>query len=169
MHHGGDSDDVLDDPADEILSGDFALIVALVRPGNTPYATRGWGLEVLPGRKTRMRLLLSSEDGPARRDEPDSSDGFLVALTATDPRTMRSVQFKGRSAAMEIANDNDRATVSRFCDAFFSAVKEVEGTERRLLERMVPNEFVACTIAVDEVFDQTPGPGAGAALSAEDR
>ena len=29
---------------------------------------------------------------------------------------------------------------------------------------MVPGDFVACTVVIDELYDQTPGPGAGAAL-----
>jgi hypothetical protein len=156
----------LDGPAAEVLAGDFALIVALVAVGNVPYAARGWGLTVLSGQPTRMRLLLNSDDGFALGADANSTHGGLVALTATDPRTMRSVQFKGRAEAMEPATDEDLATVSSFCDAFFAAVKEVEGTERRLLERMVPNGFVACTLIIEELFDQTPGPGAGAPLSA---
>jgi hypothetical protein len=166
MHGHESSDAVLDGPAAEILAGDFVLIVALVRAGNAPYATRGWGLEVLSGWPVRMRLLLSGEDALAWRDEKGGATGFRVAVTVTDPRTMRSVQFKGRADTMIAANDNDRAVARRFCDSFFAAVKQVEGTDRSLLERMVPNDYVACAIVVDEFFDQTPGPGAGVALSA---
>jgi hypothetical protein len=166
MHGGRGLDDALNGPAAEILAGDFVLIVALVEAGNAPYAARGWGLTVLREQPLRMRLLLSREDGFAPGAERNRTRGGFVALTATDPRTMQSVQFKGRAEVMEPATDEDLAIVSRFCDSFFAAVKEVEGTERRLLERMVPTDFAACTIVVDEVFDQTPGPGAGAPLSA---
>ena len=55
--------------------------------------------------------------------------------------------------------------MARFCESFFGVVEELEGTDRRLLERMVPDDFVACTVVIDELYDQTPGPGAGAALS----
>jgi hypothetical protein len=137
-----------------------------VRAGNVPHSTRGWGLEVLPGPPLRMRLLLSAEDAIVGRDGPSGATGTRVAVTATDPHTMRSVQFKGRADAMIAATDDDRAVARRFCDSFFAAVKEVEGTDRLLLERMVPIDYVACTVVVDELFDQTPGPGAGAALSA---
>jgi hypothetical protein len=43
-------------------------------------------------------------------------------------------------------------------------VTAVDGTERRLLERLVPSDYTAWTVAIDEVYDQTPGPGAGAPL-----
>jgi hypothetical protein len=36
-----------------------------------------------------------------------------------------------------------------------------------MLERMVPAEFVACTLDVEELYDQTPGPAAGQTLPAE--
>jgi hypothetical protein len=54
--------------------------------------------------------------------------------------------------------------VASYCDSFFGAVEEADGTDRRLLERTVPGDFVSCTVEIDELFDQTPGPGAGAAL-----
>ena len=40
----------VEDPVAYLLAGRFALIVALVGEDRRPYATRGWGLTVLPGR-----------------------------------------------------------------------------------------------------------------------
>ncbi len=33
-----------------------------------------------------------------------------------------------------------------------------------LTERLRPAAYVACTVEIDEAYDQTPGPGAGARL-----
>jgi hypothetical protein len=32
------------------------------------------------------------------------------------------------------------------------------------MDRLVPVDLLACTVEVDELYDQTPGPGAGARL-----
>ncbi len=109
----------------------------------------------------RSSLVLGSDDGP----QPQEGHGNRpIALTAADPRTLRAVQFKGRAGPVEHATADDRAAVARFCELFFGVVEEVEGTDRRLLERMVPDDFVACTVVLEGIYDQTPGPGAGAAL-----
>jgi hypothetical protein len=47
-------------------------------------------------------------------------------------------------------------------------VVATDGTDRRLLERLVPLDFVACDVMIDELYDQTPGPGAGSAVARED-
>jgi hypothetical protein len=145
-----------------LLAGRFALIVALVGEDRRPYATRGWSLTVLPGRPAQVRLVLGSDDGPALQEGQGSRP---IALTAADPLTLRAVQFKGRAGPVELATADDQVAVARFCESFFGVVEELEGTDRRLLERMIPDDFVACTVVIDELYDQTPGPGAGAALS----
>ncbi len=77
------------------------------------------------------------------------------------------MQAKGCATGLQPANDADRMWVEAFCDAFFTDVVESDGTERRLLERFVPLDFVTCDVTVDEFYDQTPGPGAGNAMSRE--
>jgi hypothetical protein len=152
--------------AAELLTGGCALIVGVVSADRVPCATRGWGLTVLAGPPSRVRLVLSSDDVPRLRDDTDSQ---AIAITAADVRTFHAVQLKGRAGVPEPADRADRAAVIRYCDSFFGAVEDVDGTERRLLDRLVPEDFVACTVMVDELYDQTPGPGAGAALPGRSR
>lgn len=152
---------VLEGPAAELLAGRYSLVVALVGEGLVPHATRGWGLTALPGPPTRFRLVLGVDDAPWLGDGPTPR---AIALTVGDPRTLRSLQMKGRVGPAAPATDDDLAAVVRFCASFFSVVEEVDGTERRLLELLVPTDFVACTVDVEDLYDQTPGPGAGAPL-----
>src|SRR5580700_2642454 len=152
---------VIGGSAAALLADRYVLIVGIVGEDGWPYATRGWGLTVLPSRPGQLRLVLSSDDGPQLHKERDSRP---IALTAADPRTLRAFQLKGQAGPAEPATAEDRAAAVRFCESFFSVVEELDGRDRRLLEPMVPDDFVACTIVIDERFDQTPGPGAGAAL-----
>ena len=152
---------VIGGKAAELLKSRYALIVAIVDDEGAPFATRGWGLTLLPDHPEQVRLVLSAADG---RLLQDPSRRRAVAITAGDPRTLHSVQFKGQAGVAEPATDEDQVEVGRYCDSFFGVVAEVDGTDRRLLERLVPDSFVACTVEIEELYDQTPGPGAGAAL-----
>jgi hypothetical protein len=143
------------------LESGCSTLVGTVDADGEPHAGRGWGLTVSSGDST-VRLVIDAGDEVGRRH---LSEGGLVAVTGADVRTLRSVQLKGRALAVEPATDADRARARRFCDAFFADVTEVDGTERALLERLVPSDFAVCLVEVDEVFDQTPGPEAGARLT----
>jgi hypothetical protein len=144
------------------LESGCALIVGTVSADGEPHANRGWGLTVLPGDGNHVRLLLDADD---QRALADLARAGAIAITGADVRTLRSVQLKGRFVGSEAADENDRERARRFCDGFFGDVVVTDGTPRELLERLVPDDYVACTIAVDEVYDQTPGPGAGAPLA----
>jgi hypothetical protein len=90
----------------------------------------------------------------------------VLAATATDVATLRSVQAKGPLVAVEAATDDDLAAVAAYKDSFFDAVLATDNVGRDLMERMVPHTFVAATFDVEEAYDQTPGPAAGKAVSA---
>jgi hypothetical protein len=52
----------------------------------------------------------------------------------------------------------------RFCDDFWGDVEDIHGTPRYLLDRLVPSRLAAVDVAIDEVYNQTPGPKAGRAM-----
>ena len=74
---------------------------------------------------------------------------------------LRSVQLKGRSTGVDVATAADRARADEYTEAFFGDAQATDGGARSLLDRLLPRDYVACTVAVEELFDQTPGPGAG--------
>jgi hypothetical protein len=45
---------VIDGGTAALLSSGHALVVAIGNPDRVPYATRGWGLTVLPARPTQV-------------------------------------------------------------------------------------------------------------------
>jgi len=145
------------------LESGCVLIVGLVTPGGDPHATRGWGLDVHSTADGIVRVLV---DGDHADTVAAIGEGTPVAVTATDVPTLRSVQLKGRIAAVETPAESDPARVARYRDEMFEVVGRTDGVPRHLLERIVPTSFVPCRVVVDDVFDQTPGPGAGAQLPA---
>jgi hypothetical protein len=145
-----------------LLEGGGALIVGVVAPDGEPYATRGWGLAILPGDDLRVRLLVADDDTVAL---DNLGAGARFAITAADVPTLRSVQLKGRSSGLDPATGDDRARAARYVDAFFGDIVATDGTPRRVLDRVTPRGYVGCVVAVDEVYDQTPGPQAGGAMA----
>ncbi|HEX4821221.1 MAG TPA: pyridoxamine 5'-phosphate oxidase family protein [Acidimicrobiales bacterium] len=143
----------------DFLESGCALIVATVSSSGEPFATRGWGLFVID--EGRVRLLLDERD---ERALADLRHGGRVAITAAHVPTLHSLQMKGRFVRSEPADDRDRQKVMDYCDNFFTDIENTDGQPRRLLERLVPEGYVACELVIEEFYDQTPGPGAGASL-----
>jgi hypothetical protein len=151
---------VFDEERTAFLESGCALILGTVLPDGEPHAGRGWGLTVLP-EDGHVRLLLDAEDlalvdQAARRG--------AIAITGASVRTLLAVQLKGRALSVEAASGDDTARAERYCDAFFGDIVDTDGLDRSVVERMTPLDYVACTVAVERLFDQTPGPGAGARL-----
>lgn len=151
---------MFDDETTALLASGCALIVGTVSEDGEPHAGRGWGLEVLAdGDVAQLRLLLDLAD---TRTIEHAAEGGAIAVTATSVRTLRSVQMKGRTLGLEVADAHDADRAADYIRQFFTDIQETDGTEDALLDRFVPIGYVACTIEVGERFDQTPGPGAGA-------
>lgn len=142
------------------LESGCSTIVGFVTVTGEPFASRGWGTKVEPGTPVRIRLLVSAAAVRALGLAPP----FAIAVTGADVRTLRSVQLKGTATAIEQVDDDDLARSTRFCEAFFGDVADVDGIEPELMQRLVPADLLACTIEVAEAYDQTPGPAAGKPL-----
>lgn len=142
-----------------------ALLVGTVSADGEPHAGRAWGLDVVSEAPLRVRVLLDVEDVATVEH---AAAGGAIAVTATSVRTLHSVQLKGRATSVEVeAGDADRA--ARYIAEFFHDIQDTDGTASDLLDRFVPIGYVGCTVEVDERFDQTPGPAAGAAIGRTSR
>jgi hypothetical protein len=153
---------VLAPETEAFLEAGCALIVGTADAGNEPHATRGWGVTVLSRDPAEVRLLLDADDPVAIAN---LSTNGQISVTGADVPSLSSVQFKGTVHTIEPATDDDRARAARYADDFFGEIREIDGTPRALLDRLMARDFVACIIHIVELFDQTPGPGAGAAMS----
>jgi hypothetical protein len=144
------------------LQSGCSALVGTVGPAGDPHAGRAWGIDVVDAEAGRLRLLIDADDELTVRHLADLG---AVAVTAANVPTLRSVQLKGRSLGVEAATDADRRRARRYCDEFFTDIEQTDGTERSLPERLVPASYAVCEMQVDDVFDQTPGPGAGAPMT----
>lgn len=147
------------------LESGSALIVGFVTPDGAPLASRGWGLDVLDAAAGIVRVLVVPDDIEPLLARPEGPVGIRVALTGAHVETLRSVQLKGVIEAMEDETPEMWERCARYCDEFFGIIEEVDRFPRSMMERTAPVRIAACTVAVEEMFDQTPGPGAGAAIA----
>jgi Pyridoxamine 5'-phosphate oxidase len=150
----------LDDETTAFVHSGCALILGTVAPDGDPCAGRGWGLAVADEPRL-VRLLVDADDEATMRN---ITDGAAVAITAASIRTLRSVQFKGRVTGTDPAGPDDLAKAEAYCAEMFTDIHETDFTPRELLEELRPHRLAACTVQVEERFDQTPGPTAGARL-----
>jgi hypothetical protein len=58
----------------------------------------------------------------------------------------------------------DRIRTERYLAEYFDRINQTDGTPVEKIRRMTPREYAAFVMTVDELYDQTPGPQAGAAL-----
>jgi hypothetical protein len=154
---------VIDTERQARLESGWALIVGTVSAAGDPHAARGWGLAVLATDEPRVRLLLDADDSTTLENLAATGS---VAITAAHVPTLRAMQCKGRATRIEPATADDYSRADQYTDAFFTDVQNTDGTARELLDRLRARDVVACVVEVDDWFDQTPGPGAGAPLRA---
>jgi hypothetical protein len=154
----------IDDDLRELLECGVAVVLGTHDAALNPEIARAWGLRVMPDRAS-VEVCVGMPSG--RRTAANLEDNGRVALTCVRPTTYRQVQLKGRAVATLEPTDDDRARVDRHRQAFAHEVDHV-GIDGRLVHNFWdyddPRSMVKLRIAVEQAFDQTPGPDAGRKL-----
>ncbi len=86
-----------------------------------------------------------------------------MALTCVLPTNYRQVQLKGAYCCGGDTTAGDIRRAEGHRDAFIEQCEQV-GLARNLTMRLWPSDLVLVRFVVQEMFNQTPGPSAGAAL-----
>ena len=153
-------DEVIDQGLAAFLERGCAMVIGTVSADGSPHAQRGWGCAVVGS--ARVRVLLDSSDAVLR--EHIDRHG-RIAITSADVRTLRSVQLKGSVVGVESPGPEDIARCEQHNDELITDIYETDFYPRELTERMLPPGYVVAVVEVAEIFDQTPGPGAGARVA----
>jgi hypothetical protein len=152
---------MVDDDRMWLLGRGKGLVAGVVDPDGRPYALRAWGVTPVGADGRRVRVLLGDEGNVVG----DWIVGTRFAVTGGDVSTLQSIQIKGEVAALGEVDVADLAAVDEHSEAFYLAVHESDGDPIELLRRLAPNHLVPVEMVIDEAYDQTPGPGAGAPLT----
>ena len=127
-----------------------------------PETMRGAGCIVAQDRKS-LRLLLPAITG--RRTLANLEAGSPISVTFNRIHDHRSVQVKGMCLQVRPTDASEHEVVRRYLAAFTESLYFV-GLSRAIVRRMRVEPCMAVEIDVRELFEQTPGPGAGARLEA---
>jgi hypothetical protein len=142
------------------LESASSVIVGSVDPSGAPLAAHAYGAQVLAS-EDRIRVVLNAAEEHLLANLRATG---VAAVAVTEVPTLRSIQVKGRVVAVEPATVADRQRSDAWRAGFFAAVHEVDGTPFELLERLAAREYACVEVAVEELYDQTPGPHAGSSL-----
>jgi hypothetical protein len=86
--------------------------------------------------------------------------GAPFALIATHVPTLRSMQMKGVITGIRPASEAERPLIEACTDGFAADLADT-GYPLSVVRRLVNWPATAIEVALEAVFDQTPGPGAG--------
>ncbi len=122
-----------------------------------PECTRAWGIHVAADRVS-MTLFLAETFAGKTLD--NLHENGMIAVTCTRPTDHITCQVKGLVRSIKPVT-SDQRELSRRWHRDFTAELMAVGVSSTLTEGWIVDPTVAVEIAVTDVFDQTPGPGAG--------
>jgi flavin reductase (DIM6/NTAB) family NADH-FMN oxidoreductase RutF len=142
------------------------VIAATCDAEGAPELARVWGL-TLDTEADEIVICVPSASG--QRLLTNLEQNGHIAVNVTSPQNYRSFQAKGRVIAIASASADERDRVSAHHEAFIESVVAI-GMPREMSRRLFAVELEECPdltavrMKVEVLFDQTPGPGAGARL-----
>jgi hypothetical protein len=150
---------MLSDPSiGRFLGGGTSIVVGTVDAAGWPATCRA---AALIAHEDGLGLTLYLPVATSAETIANIATGGRVAIVSSCPADHATVQFKGRSRGVRVAGEGEagmvRAQVERFAD-----VLDQVGLPRRITRSLACWPAFAVDVAVESVFDQTPGPRAGA-------
>jgi predicted pyridoxine 5'-phosphate oxidase superfamily flavin-nucleotide-binding protein len=122
-----------------------------------PECTRAWGIRVGTDRRA-VTIFLS--EAIAGKTLDNLRENGKIAVTCTRPTDHVTCQLKGRVQRMKPVTSANRETSLQWHREFMAELSAI-GVPPALGEAWIVEPTVAVEMAVTDVFDQTPGPGAG--------
>jgi hypothetical protein len=143
------------------LESPVALQLATAGADLRPSSTRGFGCWVEEDRRTLRICVLQAQ---ASRFLADLEVGCRVAINATDVFDLRSIQAKGRLSERRSASPAEQEACRAYAAGLVEAFVRI-GVPRDGCGGLWHSGPIAVVrMAVDALFDQTPGAGAGSKL-----
>jgi hypothetical protein len=142
------------------LEGGTTVLVGSVNAQGVPACCRGIAIASDDGLAT-LRVyvpLATSHDTIA-----NIATTKRIAVSATHPPDHASVQIKGVARQTRIADDRERAFVEARLEQTADVLDAI-GIPRRITRSVACWPAYAIDLAVEEIYEQTPGPNAGSRL-----
>lgn len=150
---------VTEDDARFMLGG-VSISVASRDRRFVPSLARSAGCRLSADRQQVTVLVLRSQ---ARQLLQDITDTGAIAVVFSEPSTHRTIQLKGLDASVHEALPDDASVADEHRTAFASDIIPL-GYVRELayaIHGFTLDDLQAITFTPTDIFQQTPGPGAG--------
>jgi hypothetical protein len=145
----------------EFVHSGVAVGIATRDEGMRPAFTRAWGPQVAADLRS-LTVCVAAAEGSATRANLEGNGA--VALGFCPPTIAKAVQLKGVAVVLGEPGLDDRERVERHVRAFEAECARI-GAAAEVAARMFDGSaLVLISVAIDEGFDQTPGPTAGRRL-----
>lgn len=141
----------------DLLKTGVSVMVGTRDASLVPECTRAWGIRV-GGKRESVTIFLSKSI--AGKTIENLLDNGQIAVTCTRPTDHITCQIKGHAGRMKAVTSADREVSRRWHNEFMAELRAI-GVPPALSEAWIVEPDLAVEMAVAEVFDQTPGPGAG--------
>jgi pyridoxamine 5'-phosphate oxidase-like protein len=135
-----------------------SILVGTVDPSGWPSCCRGVALVVHPDREG---VTVYVPVATAAETVANIASNGQVAVVASEIVSHVSVQLKGRARAVRVAGEDEAEAVHGHFDRFIGVLDSV-GLPRGISRTMTRWPAFAVDVAVEAIFEQTPGPRAGA-------
>jgi Pyridoxamine 5'-phosphate oxidase len=150
------------------IQGPLSISVGTCGELGRPHVTRAVGCCV-DGDRSVISILLQASTATHSLD--DLRRNGRVGVVFCDPATNRSLQIKGHAQRITPAGAGGHELAQLWVRGFGRSVASRAGgylaadTVVRAMLTTVEDDLVLVTIALNTVFDQTPGPAAGCAVA----
>jgi hypothetical protein len=143
------------------IHGGVAVGVATRNGDLRPAYTRGWGPAVSADGRWLTLCVIAARGSPSRENIEGNG---AIAVVFNPPTVGQALQLKGvvAEAREPVAEDLKRA--ERHLEAFAAEAEQVGAPPGNAQRLFVQRDFLAVTLSIEEVFDQTPGQRAGVRL-----
>ncbi len=156
----------IDDALKAFIEGGVSVSIGTCDSDLAPALARAWGPRVGGDRRSLSVCISAAASGKTLENLRDNG---RIAVTFSLPTSYKTAQIKGRWVETTDATAQDLAAVERHRETFIT-VTEAIGVSRELVQSYVRRELLSSpvlakiVIVPEEIFDQTPGPGAGSPL-----
>lgn len=158
-------DSLLDASHVTSMTGPVSIIAASCSTSCAPSMARSIGCRVSADRRRVALFFPTSQAGGLLADV--SATG-AVAVAFSEPATHRTLQIKGADAAVAPLEEGDLGIVAKYRQLLIEELGRL-GEDPRLVRSLLAcaaADLVVVNFTVAAAFSQTPGPSAGACLSA---
>ena len=142
------------------LEPGLAIFVATVDAGGRPMSCRGVALKSDDDLET---ITVYLPVATSHETIQNIATTRRLAIATTHPTDHCATQLKGTAQETRLSHDHEAAFVRSQVDAFALALDRL-GVPKRMTHSMAHWPAFAIRVRVEQIFEQSPGPNAGAPL-----